>query len=270
MRRKKVGIIGCGAMGSAIARLITERCADRLTISCLCDKERSRAEQLSHALPNAPKVISIVDVVKGSDIVVEAASVNVAPRVARQSLDQGKDVLIMSVGGLLLNGTWKQMEERGSGRLFVASGAVGGLDALTAIRRESIDEVLLRTCKPPQALSGNAYLEERGIDVHQITSRQKIFSGSVEEAIKGFPQNINVAASISLALRNRTALRVEIYCDPTLTRNTHEILAFGSFGKVTFKTENVPSPENPKTSQLAVLSAVATLEKMLDTVHVGT
>ena len=43
-----------------------------------------------------------------------------------------------------------------------------------------------------------------------------------------------------------------------------------SFGKLTSKTENVPSPRNPKTSYLAALSGVALLQRITSSLAVGT
>jgi aspartate dehydrogenase len=45
----------------------------------------------------------------------------------------------------------------------------------------------------------------------------------------------------------------------------HEIQAVGDFGRFRIVLENVPSPSNPRTSRLAALSALATLEEILRT-----
>ena len=44
----------------------------------------------------------------------------------------------------------------------------------------------------------------------------------------------------------------------------------GEFGVLNVRVENLPSPENPMTSYLAVLSAIATLAKLTESVWVGT
>jgi predicted dinucleotide-utilizing enzyme len=55
--------------------------------------------------------------------------------------------------------------------------------------------------------------------------------------------------------------KVCIIVDPTIQNNIHEINVKGDFGEFTFLTRNVASPINPKTSMLAVYSAIATLKK---------
>jgi aspartate dehydrogenase len=58
--------------------------------------------------------------------------------------------------------------------------------------------------------------------------------------------------------------------DPTIKRNIHEIRVKGKFGEFTARTENMPSPNNPKTSHLAALSAVATLKRITENLLIGT
>jgi len=64
--------------------------------------------------------------------------------------------------------------------------------------------------------------------------------------------------------------RVKIFTSPKYKSNIHEIQVEGDFGKLVTRTENVPSPANPKTSFLAPLSAIATLKNILDVVKIGT
>lgn len=269
---KQLGIVGCGAIGSAIARLVStnKRWSGRLKVAALTDVVKARAETLSREIPSGPRVVSLEENISLNDVIVECASAGAVKLVVEIGLSSGKDILIMSVGGLIAADVRKLLKSNFPGRLFVPSGAIGGLDALRAVRYEMLDEIRLVTRKPPKALEGAVYFKEHGIDIHRLSVPERIFSGRVEEAVKMFPQNINVAASLALLLPNSKALNIEIYCDPGVTRNVHEISASGSFGQMSFKFENAPSRENPKTSQLAILSAVATLEKILDRVQIGT
>ncbi len=267
-QNKHIGLIGCGAIGSALARRVPQRSPGRAHVASLNDRDPVKAEALAETLSPRPEVLELPKLIAASDIVIEAASATVSAEIARAALKAGKDVLIMSVGGLIGAGDLFQTE-RSAGRLYIPSGAIGGLDAFRAIRHERIDEAVLKTSKPPKALAGAAYLKEKGIDLGRIETSTLIFSGSVPEAVQYFPQNINVAAAAALALGNIDRLRVEIYCDPKLRRNVHEISASGSFGRISFTAENVPSEDNPKTSQLAILSALATIEQMLGAVNIG-
>jgi aspartate dehydrogenase len=133
-----------------------------------------------------------------------------------------------------------------------------------------IDSVTLTTRKPPRGLEGAPYLKERGIDVSAIKDETMIFEGSAEDAVKGFPQNVNVAAVLSLAGLGASRTLVRIMTAPDCAVNSHEIEVKGEFGRLLARTENVPSKTNPKTSALAIFSAIATLERIANSVKIGT
>jgi len=52
--------------------------------------------------------------------------------------------------------------------------------------------------------------------------------------------------------------------------NTHEIVCEGEAGRFTMKLENVPVPENPRTTYMACLSAVAALNRIRSHYRIGT
>jgi len=88
--------------------------------------------------------------------------------------------------------------------------------------------------------------------------------------VKLFPQNVNVAASLSLAGIGPDRTKVRVITDPGIKEITHEIHVKGDFGELTTKTINKPFPKNPKTSYIAALSAIATLKKISGSIIVGT
>jgi len=64
--------------------------------------------------------------------------------------------------------------------------------------------------------------------------------------------------------------RIRILADPTVRRNTHEIVSKSDAGKFTVTFENVPDPENPKTSYMACYSMLAALKNLRASYRVGT
>jgi len=130
--------------------------------------------------------------------------------------------------------------------------------------------VVLTTSKPPAGLAGAPFVAENQIDLDEIKERTVLFEGTAQEAVKAFPANINVAASLSLAGIGPQRTQVRIIADPELSANVHQIEVIGKFGKLTTRTENLPSPSNPKTSYLAALSAVATLKSITEAAKIGT
>ncbi|MFH1381029.1 MAG: aspartate dehydrogenase domain-containing protein, partial [Candidatus Omnitrophota bacterium] len=155
-------------------------------------------------------------------------------------------------------------------RIFLPSGAICGIDGIKAAKIDGIEKVVLTTTKAPRSLEGAPYLIENGIDVHAIEDKTVIYDGDAEGAIKGFPKNINVASLLSLVGIGAKRTKVKIIAVPGMSNNTHEIEVSGKFGKIFTRTKNVPSEDNPKTSKLAFLSAIALLEGMVDSVKFGT
>ncbi len=137
-------------------------------------------------------------------------------------------------------------------------------------RRKYFTSVKLTTFKPPKGLAGAEYIVQNNIDLEKIKRKTSIFKGTVVEAVAGFPKNINVAAVLSLAGIGIKKTQVEIVIVPTATRNSHQIEVEGDFGKITTRTDNQPSPTNPKTSYLASLSAIATISGIIKNVKIGT
>jgi aspartate dehydrogenase len=206
-----------------------------------------------------------------SDLVIECASAKASYRIARQALKAGKNIMVMSVGGLVGHDQeLAKLALRYRSRVYVPSGAIAGIDALKAAHMGRLNRVTLTTRKPPKSFKGVAYVEQRDLHLEKITKDTVLFRGPAEEAVKYFPQNINVAAVLSLAGFGAKRTQVIIIASPTAKGNVHEITIESAAGKVTTRTENVLHPDNPKTSFLAVLSAAATLRQILSPVQVGT
>jgi len=211
------------------------------------------------------------ELVGASDLLVEAASKAAAPAIIRSALERSRDVLVMSVGGLLEHATELiGLAEKHGKRLYVPSGAIAGVDAIKGAMVGRVFKVTLTTRKPPHSLESAPYIVQKGIDLKPLEKPTVIFSGSAREAVPAFPANINVAAALSLAGLGADKTEVRIIADPTTDKNTHEIEAEGDFGKLFVRMENVPSPTNPKTSYMAALSAIALLRRITAPLVVGT
>ncbi len=141
-------------------------------------------------------------------------------------------------------------------KIFVPTGAIAGIDALTALR-EYIRNLKIRTTKKPATLG------------KELTKREKLFSGLAKLAVDEYPKNINVAATMELATGHD--VNVELWADPEIEYNTHEVWVESDFAKLYFRVENVPSKTNPRTSYLAPLSVIALLRKILEepVIYVG-
>ena len=152
---------------------------------------------------------------------------------------------------------------------MVPTGALIGLDAMLAAAEGTIYSVRMVTRKPPGGLVGAPHLVDNQISIEGLTEPKRVFTGTAREAAKGFPANLNVAVALALAGVGPDKTVLEIWADPTVTRNTHTISVDADSARFTMTIENIPS-ENPKTGRIVAQSVTALLRKMSATLKVGT
>ena len=267
MERKEtgIGILGCGAIGKGLAVAIRDELSPGLRVVALFDQDSQRAEELAGSLNMDVKATSSFETFIGTeavDMVVEAASGDAVRSYAESILNAGKDLMVMSTGGLLDSRLFANLDvicRRVGVKILIPSGAVGGIDAIRA-SRGFLQEVVLTTRKPPETLVDVE--SEAGHNLESIDSPKIVFEGNALEAVKRFPFNINVAATLSLAGLGPEKTKVRIVADPQAKGNIHEVYAKGQSGILRFTMENVPHPDNPKTSHLALLSAIEVLRNV--------
>jgi aspartate dehydrogenase len=261
-RKLAIGLVGAGVIGHRVVQAIAEgEIEARLTAVCDHNKEGIDRLRADYG-PRLGEFLSgdVAAVAANCDVMVEAAAGSVVPEVVRQAREafgaSGKrpaHLLVMSVGGLL------QVADLFSGGpvIHVPSGALGGLDAIQALAVAGLDEVMLTTSKPPAGL---------GLEVKEFTV---LFEGSARDVIAKYPKNVNVAVALSFAGLGPDRTMVRLVADPAIDRNTHHVIARGPAGEVEFTSRNLPFPENPATSYLAALSAIALLKRLGSALQVG-
>jgi aspartate dehydrogenase len=272
---KKIGIIGCGTIGGVVLEYIKSNLTQIAEVTAICDVDKQKTSDFS-ARFFLNKSIDIFekyeDLINNVDLVVETASGQISGDITIKSLKQGKDIVVLSIGGLV--NYYDEIQEivKGddSGTLYMPTGAISGIDCVCAGASKNIEKVTLTTRKPPKGLIGAPYLIENNIDLNTLGDEEFIvFEGSASDAIKGFPKNVNVAVVLSMAGIGLDKTKVKIITSNKFTSNSHEIYVKGDFGEMTSKTSNVPSPLNPKTSYLAALSACALVDKILSKIKIG-
>ena len=267
----KVGILGCGAIGSRIARSIKPECEEHAVVSALFDINPTKAANLAKHLPYKNIIQkSYQQLLSHCDLVIEAVNAPDTHELVKQALLAKKDVLVMSVGKLFNGEAVLKLAQQHGAQILIPSGAIAGIDAIKAAKLGKIHHITLTTRKPVYGFTDNAFVQQKRINLSQITKETVLFDGNVKEAVKCFPQNINVAATIALASGAKDKLRIRITTSPDFKVNSHEIEVVGEFGRMVTKTENVVCPDNPKTSYLAVLSAIVTLKQYFGQVRIGT
>jgi aspartate dehydrogenase len=260
----RITIIGCGSIGSKLAKAADEMKEVRRIY--LMDIKKGTAANVAAALSKADVIESLDDELYHSDLVIEAASQDAARDILPRVVARGVDIMIMSVGALVDDDFRNTVFEKAHGseaKIYIPTGALCGVDGLNSASVEVLDEVELISMKGPRSLLGVKYIEDKGIDVMKITERTTIYSGYAREAVKLFPRNVNVAATVSLLGIGFDKTKVTVVVDPEIKSNSHELRVAGSFGTMNCHTYNVPEPDNPATSHLATLSAIAAMKRIV-------
>lgn len=241
---RKVGIIGCGAIGTIIAGAV-----EREIVQCdeliLYDQRMEKAGKLKKSLHVLVTIVrNFEEMIKlKPTVIVEAASQQAVKDYMDRILKKNIDLIVMSVGALL------DLDVKNK-KVHIPSGAIGGLDAISSAKLAGVDEVVLTTRKNPRALN-------------MSNSEEKpVYEGTAKEAIRLFPREMNVAATLALTTEPEK-VKVEIISDPKVHRNVHEIKIKWKLGEMLLKFANDAHPENPKTSALAAWSAIKLLNEIL-------
>jgi aspartate dehydrogenase len=264
----RVGIAGLGAIGRVLARRLKDGIPG-LTLAAVATGDRAKAQAWLEAQRIECPVIELPEMPGHADLAVECAPAAAIEGICRPMLEAGKAVMVLSAGALLARPHLMDLAREKNGQIIVPTGALLGLDAVTAAAEGAIASVRMTTRKPPNGLAGAPYLVKNNISVEGLNEAKRVFSGNAREAAAGFPANVNVAAALSLAGIGPDRTTIEIWADPAVERNCHTIEVEADSARFSLTIENVPS-ENPKTGKITALSVLAALRKLHAPVRVGT
>lgn len=268
MTTTRVAVAGLGAIGRALARRLAAG-VPGLSLTAVAARDVVKAQAWLEEAGITCPIVPFEAFPDYADIAVEAAPAAILEAICRPMLAAGRRVMVLSAGALLPRPDLIELAREKGGQIVVPTGALLGLDAVTAAAEGQIHSVRMTTRKPPQGLVGAPYLEANGIAVEGLTEPKRVFSGTAREAAQGFPANVNVAAALALAGIGPDRTTIEIWADPGVTRNHHSIEVDSDSARFTLAIENIPS-ENPKTGRITALSALAALRKIHAPLRIGT
>lgn len=268
--QKSVGIAGLGAVGMACVREL-EAGIEGLSLGAVSARDLERAKDrvlacTAHSVP----VVPAEALAEHAEIIVECAPASAFRQIAEPCLRKGKTLVAISVGALLDAWDLVELARQSGGRIILPTGALLGLDAVQAAARGHIERVTMVTTKPPSGLAGAPHLVDNNIDLSALTEPRLVFKGTAREGARAFPANVNVAAALGLAGVGPDKTELEVWADPDIRRNRHRIVVESDSANMEFVIENVPSDANPRTGKIVAQSVLATLEKLVSPLAVGT
>ncbi len=250
---KKVGIAGTGAIGSAVARSLIKN-IDGFVLDCISDPITTAKFGVDN--------VNFNTLINRCDLVVECLPAHIVPELAKLSFASNTDIIFISSAALLIYPEILEELKPSKAKAYLPSGALCGLDGVIAMKEMGIKHAKISSIKPPMGFNGAPYVVENNIDLAKIDKKTMIFKGNALDAAKGFPANVNVAATLSLAGIGAQKTQVEVWADPDVIGNTHEVTVKSEYSTLISKIENMPDPANPKSSVLAAQSIVATIRNM--------
>jgi aspartate dehydrogenase len=264
----RVAVVGLGAVGIRVVEALDQG-IDGLVLAAVSVQNPAKHRARLAGLKKPPKMLPIEALGEVADLVIECAPSKLLRSIVAPFVTSGKTAVVLSVGALLEHDDLIELARQNGGQIVVPTGALIGLDAVTAAAVGTIQTVRMITRKPVRGLAGAPYIVDNNIDIERITEPLKIFDGSAREAAKGFPANLNVAVALSLAGIGPDRTKLEIWADPALTRNVHRVEVESDSARFSMSIENVPS-ENPRTGLITALSVIAYLRKLRAPLRVGT
>lgn len=265
---QRVAVVGLGPIGRKVVEAL-DKGIDGLVLAAVSVQDPAKHRDFLAGLSKPPAILPIDGLADIADLVIECAPAKLVRSIVAPFVSRGKTAVVLSAGALLENEDLIALAKQNGGQIVVPTGALIGLDAMTAAAEGNILSVRMVTRKPVKGLVGAPYLVANNIDIEGITEPLRVFEGTAREAAKGFPANLNVAVALSLAGLGPDRTRLEIWADPALTRNVHRMEVDSDSARFSMSIENIPS-ENPKTGRITALSVIAYLRKQRSALRVGT
>jgi aspartate dehydrogenase len=265
---QRVAVVGLGPIGRKVVEAL-DKGIDGLVLAAVSVQDPAKHRDFLAGLSKPPAILPIDGLADIADLVIECAPAKLVRSIVAPFVSRGKTAVVLSAGALLENEDLIALAKQNGGQIVVPTGALIGLDAMTAAAEGNILSVRMVTRKPVNGLVGAPYLVANKIEIEGITEPLRVFEGTAREAAKGFPANLNVAVALSLAGLGPDRTRLEIWADPALTRNVHRMEVDSDSARFSMSIENIPS-ENPKTGRITALSVIAYLRKQRSALRVGT
>ena len=265
----KIGIIGFGAIGFDVAKKL-DRETDQFNVIGVHLRTKDKIIEKTALFNSTLKYLDLDEICKKCDVVIDCAPKEAFKKIIQKCFSYKTKLITVSGAGILENLKLVNKARQYSTQIFLASGAIIGLDGLSAVSEGEVNFVKMTTRKPPNALINAKFVIENNIKLDNLNEPKLIFSDNAYKGAKAFPANVNVAAAVGLAGVGAKKTQLEIWADPDLSKNTHSILVQSDSSNFKIEIENIQSEQNPGTGKITALSVVASLRGIISSLKVGT
>ena len=194
----KIGIIGFGAIGFDVAKKLDKE-IDQFNVIGAHSRTKNKIIKKSKSFNSPLKYLDLDEICKICDLVIDCAPKEAFREIVQKCFSYKTKLITVSGAGILENLQLINKARENSTQIFLASGAIIGLDGLSAVSEGKVDYVKMITRKPPNALIKAKFVLENNIKLENLNEPKLIFSDNAFEGAKAFPANVNVAAAVGLA-----------------------------------------------------------------------
>ncbi len=266
----RVGIAGFGNVGREIARRLDAGGIAGMAIGAITSGDLEKARRNAAHLTGGAAVVTLDELARRCEVVVECATAHAFPTIARAALGAGRILIAVSAAGVPSCPELVDLARAHGGRAVMASGALPGLDAIRAAAEGNISKVGLRTQLRPESLAHEEAVLRQGLDFTTPPHAPvRVFEGTAWDAAAAFPRHFNVAITLSLAAIGFERTRIEVWADPTVPGTVHTVSVESEDVDLTLISRNRPSPTNPRTSRMVSHSVMAALRTVASPLQVG-
>ena len=266
----RVALGGFGSVGQKLAGLLASGAIPEARLTAISARDLEKARRNLSGIDPLPLVLPVAELPAHADVIVECATGEAFPEIARAALEAGRILVPVSVGALATHPEILDLAAAGSGTIRVVTGGLPGLDGVRSAREAGIESVRMISQIRPESLAHEEYVIGKGFDFSTPpASPVQVFAGTAREAARAFPRHFNVAAALSLAGIGFDRTMVEVWANADAPGAVHEIEVVSVAITLNLKAENRPSAENRRTSQIVAPSVIATLRSLVSPVQIG-
>src|SRR3954447_6933225 len=160
----RIAVAGLGAIGTKVVEAL-DRGIDGLVLTAVSAQNPGKHRSRLASLARPPAILPIEALVDIADIVIECAPSKLVRSIVAPFVERGKTAIVLSAGALLDHEDLIDLARENGGQIVVPTGALIGLDAVTAAAVGKIQSVRMVTRKPILGLAGAPYIVENSIDI---------------------------------------------------------------------------------------------------------
>ena len=205
------------------------------------------------------------------DYVLEGAGHDALFSHGPQVLKNKSNLLITSTGALTDDSFFEKLialSTKHNTKIMIPSAGIGALDILTASSYGKLNEVNITIRKNTEAWFGT--IAEKKFDLKTYDENLILFSGTVREGAKLYPQNVNISATVALSGLGLDKTNLKIISDSSIKTHIITVNAKGDFGEFNFEENVIPYEENQKTGKIVSLAIIKSIQNLSSNFVVGT